>query len=146
MILKIKNIKLSFTNARKETFNLLNGVNLNVEAGKITALVGGNGAGKTTLFNIITGLEKGYTGDVVFEGHNMNKIAPYKNSLMGIGRLFQGGQLLEGLTLMENLKVASDDETGERPFQSLISPRKVREKEEMTLRYTFIRNWQISRK
>ena len=131
MILEIKNIKMSFTNARKETFNLLNGVNLNVEAGKITALVGGNGAGKTTLFNIITGFEKGYTGDVVFEGHNMNKITPYKNSLMGIGRLFQGGQLLEGLTLMENMKVASDDETGERPLQSLILHRKVREKEEM---------------
>lgn len=131
MFLEIKNIKLSFTNARKETFNLLNGVNLNVEAGMITALVGGNGTGKTTLFNIITGFEKGYSGDVIFEGNNLNRISPHRISLMGIGRLFQGGQLLEGLTLMENMKAASDDETGERPFQSLILPRKVKEKEEM---------------
>ena len=126
MLLEIKNIKLSFTNARKETFNLLNGVNLNVEAGKITALVGGNGTGKTTLFNIITGFEKGYTGDIVFEGRNLNKVSPHKISRMGIGRLFQGGQLLEGLSLMENMKIASDDRTGEMPFQSLVNPRKVK--------------------
>ena len=130
MSLKVENIKLSFTNAHNETFNLLNGVNLSVEAGKITALVGGNGAGKTTLFNIITGFEKGYTGDVVFEGNNLNKFSPYKISLMGIGRLFQGGQLLEGLTLMENMKIASDDDTGEKPLYSLINPKKVRARED----------------
>lgn len=129
MFLEVKDIKMSFTDARSETFNLLNGVNLDVEAGKITALIGGNGAGKTTLFNIITGFEKDYSGDVIFEGNNLNKVSPHRISLMGIGRLFQGGQLLEGLSLMENMKVASDDETGERPFQSLIRPRKVREQE-----------------
>ena len=129
MILEVKDIKLSFTNAHKETFNLLNGVNLNVEAGKITALVGGNGAGKTTLFNIISGFEKGYSGDIVFEGHNLNRLSPHRISLMGIGRLFQGGQLLDGLTLLENMKVASDDETGEQPFYSLIKGRKVKEME-----------------
>lgn len=129
MLLEIKNIKLSFTNARKETFNLLNGVNLNVEAGKITALVGGNGTGKTTLFNIITGFEKRYSGDIIFEGRHLNKLSPHKISTMGIGRLFQGGQLLDGLSLMENMKIASNDATGEMPFQSLFTPRKVREKE-----------------
>lgn len=130
MFLELKDIKLGFTNARNETFNLLNGVNLNVEEGNITALVGGNGAGKTTLFNIITGFEKNYSGDVFFEGHNLNRITPHKISLMGIGRLFQGGQLLDGLTLIENMKEASDDETGERPFQSLVNPKRVREREE----------------
>ena len=127
MILEIKNIKLSFTDARKETFNLLNGVNLSVEAGKITALVGGNGTGKTTLFNIISGFEKRYSGDILFEGRNLNKVSPHHISLMGIGRLFQGGQLLDGLSLMDNMKIASDEKTGEMPFQSLFRPRKVRE-------------------
>lgn len=131
MLLDVKNISLSFTNARKETFNLLNGVNLNVEAGKVTALVGGNGTGKTTLFNIISGFEKGYSGDIVFEGRSINHFSPYKISHLGIGRLFQGGQLLENLTLMENMKLASDDQTGEQPFQSLFMPSRVKEREVM---------------
>ena len=111
---------MSFTNAQKETFDLLRGVNLDIEEGKITALVGGNGTGKTTLFNIISGFEKDYTGDVVFEGNNFNSIPAHRISLMGIGRLFQDGQLLSGLTLMENMKLASDDKTGEMPFSSLL--------------------------
>lgn len=130
MFLEIKDIKLSFTNARKETFNLLNGVNLNVEAGKITALVGGNGTGKTTLFNIICGFEKRYTGDIIFEGNNFNKISPHKISMMGIGRLFQGGQLLPGLTLMENMKIASDETVGESPISLFTRPLATRAVEE----------------
>jgi ABC-type branched-subunit amino acid transport system ATPase component len=129
MFLEIKNIKLSYTNALNETFNLLKGVNLHVDAGKVTALMGGNGSGKTTLFNIISGFEKKYSGDVLFEGNNLNKISPHRISLMGIGRLFQGGQLLDGLSLMENMKIASDDETGELPFYSLFHKNKVAETE-----------------
>ena len=120
---------MSFTNAQNETFQLLRGVNLAVEKGKITALVGGNGTGKTTLFNIISGFEKDYAGDVIFEDTNFNKIPAHRISLMGIGRLFQDGQLLPGLTLMENMKMASDDKTGEWPFSSLIHPKRWKETE-----------------
>ena len=120
---------MSFTKAQNETFQLLRGVNLAVEKGKITALVGGNGTGKTTLFNIISGFEKDYTGDVIFEDINFNKIPAHRISLMGIGRLFQDGQLLPGLTLMENMKMASDDKTGEWPFSSLIQPKRWKEAE-----------------
>lgn len=130
MILQLKDIHLSFTNDQKETFDLLRGVNLDVEAGKVTALVGGNGTGKTTLFNIISGFQKGYKGKVLFEGHDFNPLSPSTISLMGIGRLFQGGQLLSGLTLMENMKMASDDETGEWPFSSLIRPKRWKEAEQ----------------
>jgi len=131
MILQLKDIHMSFTNAQNETFDLLRGVNLTVEEGKITALVGGNGTGKTTLFNIISGFEKDYTGDVLFEGNNFNRISAHRISLMGIGRLFQDGQLLPGLTLMENMKMASDNETGEMPFSSLVRPKKWKEAEKV---------------
>ena len=129
-ILQLKDIRISFTNAHNEKFDLLRGVNLDVEPGKITALVGGNGTGKTTLFNIISGFEKNYTGEVLFEGHNFNRIPAHRISLMGIGRLFQDGQLMGGLTLMENMKLASDDTTGEIPFSSLLFRNKWKQAEQ----------------
>lgn len=115
---------MSFTNAQNETFQLLRGVNLNVEEGKITALVGGNGTGKTTLFNIISGFEKSYSGNVLFRDINLNQIPAHRISSMGIARLFQGGQLLGGLTLMENMLLSSYDKTGEMPFSSLLWQKK----------------------
>ena len=155
MILQLNDIRISFTNAHNESFDLLRGVNLNVEKGKITALVGGNGTGKTTLFNIISGFEKYYTGTVLFKGKELNPIpvfhiwahrilthlfpdhhilthrmSAHRNSLMGIGRLFQDGQLMGGLTLMENMKLASNDTTGETPLSSLLWPKKYKQAEE----------------
>ena len=130
MILQLKDIRISFTNAHNEKFDLLRGVNLDVEKGKITALVGGNGTGKTTLFNIISGFEKNYTGQVLFEGNDFNNISAHRISLKGIGRLFQDGQLMKGLTLMDNMKLASDDTTGEIPFESLLFPTKCKKAEE----------------
>lgn len=129
MILQLRDIHMSFINAQKETFELLRGVNLDVRKGEITALVGGNGTGKTTLFNIISGFEKNYTGEIVMEDHNFNGLSAHRISLMGIGRLFQDGQLLAGLTLMDNMKIASDDSTGELPFSSLIHPKRWKDAE-----------------
>ena len=125
MILQLKDIRISFTNARSEVFNLLNGVNLEVPEGKITALVGGNGTGKSTLFNIISGFQKDFEGEVLMEGKRLNRIPAHKISLMGIGRLFQGRQLMGDLTLLENMKIASDDKTGEFPFDALFRSKKI---------------------
>ncbi|MCH5310910.1 MAG: ABC transporter ATP-binding protein [Prevotella sp.] len=129
MILTLDDIKLSFTNTHSEVLNLLNGVNLHVKRGKITALVGGNGTGKTTLFNIISGFQGDYTGKVWFEGRDISHTTSYKIARKGIGRLFQGCQLMGDLTLMENMKVASSDTTGEFPFSSLFHPKRVKEQE-----------------
>ncbi|MBR4792762.1 MAG: ABC transporter ATP-binding protein [Bacteroidaceae bacterium] len=121
-ILQLKDIWLSFTNVHNETFDLLRGINLDVEEGKITALVGGNGAGKTTIFNIISGFQKDYSGSVYFEGSNISNLAAHQISRRGIGRLFQNGQLLSGLTLIENMKVASNNRVGETPYSLFTRP------------------------
>ena len=123
--MELREIRMSYANSRREVFNLLNGVDLEVKEGKVTALIGGNGAGKTTLFNIISGFEKGFKGQVIMEGNDITKLPAHRISLMGLGRLFQGRQLMDDLTLMENMKIASDDTTGERPFDIFFKAKKV---------------------
>lgn len=119
MGLELRNIRMGYSNTHKkssENIDLLNGVDLMVEKGKVTALIGGNGAGKTTLFNIISGFEKDYKGKVLLDGEDISQLPAHRIARKGIGRLFQGCQLSEDLTLLENMKIASNDTTGEYPW------------------------------
>lgn len=129
-MLKLNKIEFSYTNSRKERFSILNGVDLHVRKGEVMALVGGNGVGKTTLFNIISGIQKDFKGTVLFEGKNISKFPTHAVSNLGIGRLFQGRQLMDELTLLENFKMASDDTTGEFPFSYLFLSKRIRQKEQ----------------
>lgn len=122
MTLELKDIQMTFSNSRKGDFRLLQGVDLCVNEGEITALVGGNGTGKTTLFNIISGFIRDYRGEVLIDGRDIRALAPHKRAQAGIGRLFQGTQLMGDLTLMENMKVASGDTVGESPISVFTRP------------------------
>lgn len=70
-----------------------------VEQGKIHALLGPNGAGKTTLMKIITGVLRGYSGEVVILGNKM----PDNTALMSIGCAPQAISIYMPLTARENL-------------------------------------------
>jgi len=129
MILTLKDIKLSFTSA-KDSFKILNGVNFTVEKNKITALIGSNGSGKTSLFNVISGFQKGYTGKVIFEKEPLHSLSPAQIAQKGIGRLFQGKPLCQDLSLLDNMKLASNDTLGEVPFSYLISRKKIDKREQ----------------
>lgn len=128
MILELKDISLSFSGGRGAS-RILDGLRMKVARGKITALIGGNGTGKTTLFNIITGFQKGHGGEIHFNGRSIGGKAPHRVSEMGIGRLFQGKPLLPELTLLENMKLASADMTGEIPFSCLFRKAKLAARE-----------------
>lgn len=126
MKLELQDIRLTFSNSRKGDFNLLQGVDLSLKEGEITALVGGNGAGKTTLFNIISGFIKDYQGNVLLDGRDIRPLPPHKRAQAGIGRLFQGTQLMGGLTLLDNMKIASDETIGETPTSLFTRPLAIR--------------------
>ncbi|MDR1897949.1 MAG: ATP-binding cassette domain-containing protein [Prevotellaceae bacterium] len=135
MMLQLKNITLSFSGGRG-TFKILDSLNLCVERGKITALVGGNGTGKTTLFNIISGFQKDCSGEIVFNDKKINTLSPSGIARQGIGRLFQGKSLLPDLTLLENMKLHASTLTefktpkglrDETPFAYLFRSKRQRE-------------------
>jgi branched-chain amino acid transport system ATP-binding protein len=84
----------------------VNDVSLTVERGARYALIGPNGAGKSTLFNLIAGTVKPSAGRIVFEGTDVTRRAEHRRTQLGMGRTFQHSSLFDGLTALENVAVA----------------------------------------
>jgi branched-chain amino acid transport system ATP-binding protein len=85
----------------------VNDVSFQVEAGNIVGLIGPNGAGKTTLFNVISGYYAPTKGSVIFKGRDISGRPPYDLAALGIGRTFQVVKPFAGLTVLENVVIAS---------------------------------------
>jgi len=86
----------------------VSGVDLSVEEGKITALIGPNGSGKTTYFNLLTGVYPPSEGEIFFNEENLSGLNPSLIARRGISRTFQNIQLFQRLTVLENVMVAQD--------------------------------------
>jgi lipoprotein-releasing system ATP-binding protein len=85
---------------------VLDNLSLDVSEGKSIAITGPSGSGKTTLMNIIGGLDKPDSGDVIFKETSLSdlssvEIAKYRNK--NIGFVFQDHMLLNHLTIKENI-------------------------------------------
>jgi len=93
---------------------------LEIPRGAITALIGPNGAGKTTLFNLLCGFDKPNSGTWQYDGKNLAGIPSFKVARMGQVRTFQLTKALSLLTVLENMKLGSPDQPGERFWASLI--------------------------
>ncbi|MBF6613315.1 MAG: ABC transporter ATP-binding protein [Chloroflexi bacterium] len=89
----------------------LKGVNLTLYAGEFTAIVGPSGSGKSTILNMVTGIDRPSTGQVLMAGaplHMMseNELAKWRGANVGI--VFQFFQLLPTLTALENVMLPMD--------------------------------------
>jgi len=95
---------------------------LEIPRGQITALIGPNGAGKTTLFNLLTGFDKPNTGEWTFEVKNLAGVSSYKVARMGMIRTFQLTKALSLLTVIDNMRLGSQDQPGEGFLRSWLRP------------------------
>lgn len=93
------------------TFTALKGVDLQVESGAFVSIIGKSGSGKSTLINVITGIDKPTSGEVIVDKvpiHKFNEeqIAIWRGRSVGV--IFQFFQLLPTLTAVENILLAMD--------------------------------------
>lgn len=87
-------------------YHILQGVDVSVPKGSITALLGRNGAGKTTTLKSILGLASPREGRVVFEGQDVQGMRSFDIASMGIGFVPEHRAIFRDLTVEENLKLA----------------------------------------
>ncbi len=81
-------------------------LDLQVQRGEIVGLIGPNGSGKSTLVNLVCGVLKPTSGEVMFENHSLAGQVPSTRLKNGIARTFQNIRLFGGLTVWQNLWVA----------------------------------------
>jgi ribose transport system ATP-binding protein len=81
----------------------LDGIDFELRAGEVQALVGQNGAGKSTFIEIISGALKPDTGKIVFEGREFTALEPARSIELGVQTVHQENQLVEELSVAENI-------------------------------------------
>jgi branched-chain amino acid transport system ATP-binding protein len=94
------------------------GVDIEVPAGSVTALLGANGAGKTTTIDAIAGLIPIKSGDVLLHGEHMAKRSAVRRSRAGLATVEQGRTVFKTMTAEENLRLASTKADVEQVLQT----------------------------
>ena len=95
--------------ARYGQITALSGVSIQVGAGEAVALIGANGAGKSTLMKSIMGFVAPAEGRIVFGGGDLARLGTAARARRGLGYSPEGRRVFPGMTVRENLEVASAD-------------------------------------
>ncbi len=102
---------------------------LKIRKGSITGIIGPNGSGKTTLFNLIAGNLKTSNGTVLFDNEDITDVPSYELFSKGLLRTFQIAHEFTNLTVLENLMMVPDNQSGELLMNALLKPKLVKEEE-----------------
>jgi len=98
---EVQNIRLTFG-----TQAVLQDVSLGTVEGRCVGIIGPNGAGKTSLFDVMSGFVAPNAGRVILDGREVTGRSPVRIARLGVRRTFQGDELFDDLTVIENLVAA----------------------------------------
>jgi branched-chain amino acid transport system ATP-binding protein len=101
-ILSISDLAVSYGH-----IDAVKGIDLTLNEGEITALVGANGAGKSTSLLAISGLLKAKRGSILFEDQDLTRLSPHRIVERGVVQVAEGRAILTTLTIAENLELGS---------------------------------------
>ncbi|AFY65897.1 ABC transporter ATP-binding protein [Geitlerinema sp. PCC 7407] len=102
---------------------------IEVPRGSITGLIGPNGAGKTTLFNLLAGSIRADRGRVIFDGEPIQQLQSHQIALQGLVRTFQVARVLSRLSVLENMLLAVQKQTGENFWSAWFQPKQIAREE-----------------
>ena len=137
-MLSIKNL-----HATVEGEEILRGINLDIGAGEVHAIMGTNGSGKSTLGHVLTG-RAGYevtAGEVTFMGQDLLALAPEERALAGLFLAFQYPVEIPGVSNMEFLKTAVDGMRKHRGLEALDSVSFMKQAREASKRVNLDQNF-----
>jgi branched-chain amino acid transport system ATP-binding protein len=100
-------LELRHVNSFYGNIHILHDLNLRVEQGEIITLIGANGAGKSTTLMSICGIVPPRTGEILFKGQAIERLAPNKIVSLGISQVPEGRHIFPGLTVAENLELGA---------------------------------------
>lgn len=100
--LKVENLIVAYGNIKA-----LKGINIEVPAGKVVALLGANGAGKTTTLKSISGIVQKQGGHIYFYDQDITSVSPAGITTLGIVQSPEGRQIFPDLTVEENLRIGA---------------------------------------
>ncbi|MEB7065171.1 ABC transporter ATP-binding protein [Mammaliicoccus sciuri] len=106
-MINLVNVNRHFKNG-EETNHILKDINISIDTGEFIAIMGPSGSGKSTLINILGFIDRGYTGEYLFDDENYqqvsdNKLAFIRNKTVGF--VFQNFKLIQNNTIMENISI-----------------------------------------
>ena len=102
-ILELQNLTYSYDKKRK----VLRGINAQMEAGKMYAILGPSGCGKTTLLSLLGGLDSPTSGSILFEGKDIAQVGLAGHRKKNVSFIFQSYNLIDYMTPQENVRLTS---------------------------------------
>ena len=109
-LIKLKNVKKTYAVGEKN-FNALDGVTFSIPKGEFVVILGPSGAGKSTLLNLLGGMDKVTSGDIIVDGNNISEYSDKeltKYRAENVGFIFQFYNILPTLTVLENVELIND--------------------------------------
>jgi branched-chain amino acid transport system ATP-binding protein len=114
-ILTVKDIESGYGEVQ-----ILWGLSMELQPGKLTTLVGSNGSGKTTLLRSVTGLVRPWKGSVMFEGKDITRLSPHEKAEMGLVLVPEARQLFTDMTVLENLEMGATPKAARAEFKQTL--------------------------
>jgi len=125
-ILKAENLSKSFGGIKA-----VQNASIDVPTGSITGLIGPNGAGKTTFFNLLSNFLRPDSGKVYLLGKPIQTKPSHSIAQLGMVRTFQVPRVLSRLSVLENMLLAAQNQTGEKFWNAWFQGQKIAQEEKL---------------